>query len=379
VVKDYGALEEALKLYQEALLIAPTSASYTLNIVHVLEMLNRYDEGFRIIQKFCYDNHKLGLGQLTCAHIYNAIKGKHTILDELDPGVPDLPTENRSPIPLTSNYSPDELDLLAVLCTLVKITYIMGNLDIIPKLSALINPVREKRPMHTTNIRNEHAYFCCIDQLMVYHKEPLDRTRPILYLSGDSHALVTAWQSIKFRGEYHIIKPLLVTGLKCWHLRPESHFYPKYNFWNIATQAPRGSDVIFQFGEIDCREGLVFATQKCIYEDIAEGAAMAVDIYIKVLVEIKEKYEYKIYVHPPAPVIDITRDIVKTFTRVLKQRVLETPGLYWLNFADDLLTPDKTKLNPQFDLDGTHMNPTYLYLIENTLEEALEQLKNEKK
>lgn len=44
--------------------------------------------------------------------------------------------------------------------------------------------------MHTTTIRNEVAYHCCIDQLMPYHSLPLKKTLPYLYLAGDSHALV---------------------------------------------------------------------------------------------------------------------------------------------------------------------------------------------
>jgi hypothetical protein len=31
-----------------------------------------------------------------------------------------------------------------------------------------------------------------------------------------------------------LIRPMLVTGLKTWHLRPASRFYPKYNFYNVV-------------------------------------------------------------------------------------------------------------------------------------------------
>lgn len=84
--------------------------------------------------------------------------------------------------------------------------------------------------------------------------------------------------------------------------------------------APPGSSVVLQFGEIDCREGFVLAVQKCVYkvhhkaqrmlltwQDIEEGCLVAVNIYIKALLEVIEKYKYRIYVHPAVPVIDITR------------------------------------------------------------------------
>ena len=75
--------------------------------------------------------------------------------------------------------------------------------------------------------------------------------------------------------------PQLVTGLKIWHLRPESSFYPKVNFENVMSLSmytsyilvmyavPEGSDIIFLLGEIDCREGFLVSVEKCKYEVIS--------------------------------------------------------------------------------------------------------------
>lgn len=62
------------------------------------------------------------------------------------------------------------------------------------------------------------------------------------------------------------LHPALVTGLKHWHLRKESNFYPKANFWNVLQRIPAGSRVVFVLGEIDCREGILRAVEKCKYE-----------------------------------------------------------------------------------------------------------------
>lgn len=100
--------------------------------------------------------------------------------------------------------------------------------------------------------------------------------------SSFSSAQVSAYHEMTFRGEKHLIRPLLVTGLKCWHLRPSSTFYPKANFYHIVPTgtclcllvssllAPQGSHIIMQFGEIDCREGLVLSVARMIYETIEE-------------------------------------------------------------------------------------------------------------
>jgi hypothetical protein len=50
---------------------------------------------------------------------------------------------------------------------------------------------------------------------------------PPLFLMGDSHCLTPAWRKVELRGQARLLTPLLVTGLKCWHLRVESVFYPK--------------------------------------------------------------------------------------------------------------------------------------------------------
>ncbi len=79
----------------------------------------------------------------------------------------------------------------------------------------LTEPIRAGRELHTTTIRNEHAYYCCIAQLFAYHSLPLPR-QPPLYIIGDSHSLTTGWQSVRWGAEQqqHLVHMLLVTGLK---------------------------------------------------------------------------------------------------------------------------------------------------------------------
>ena len=66
----------------------------------------------------------------------------------------------------------------------------------------------------------------------------------VVYMCGDSHALSTAWKSLERTVDgggdgggagdagdagvdRTILVPALVTGLKHWHLRPGTNFYPK--------------------------------------------------------------------------------------------------------------------------------------------------------
>ncbi|OLQ06504.1 hypothetical protein AK812_SmicGene10141 [Symbiodinium microadriaticum] len=105
--------------------------------------------------------------------------------------------------------------------------------------------------LHLTAVRNENAYFNCIKDILALKSPATIPRSPALfrYVIGDSHVLPTSWQTVEFttsRGSYHyVLIPMLVTGLKIWHLRDESNFYTK-----------------FILGEIDCREGVLKAVQK---------------------------------------------------------------------------------------------------------------------
>lgn len=152
-----------------------------------------------------------------------------------------------------------------------------GKLGVLPRLIALLEPIRVGRELHRTTIRNEQAYYACIAQLLTVDAPPLRVLPPSserdVYVCGDSHTLATAWREISLPsadsdGEVRrvLLRPALVTGLKHWHLRKESTFYPKINFWRVLATIPPHARVIFLFGEIDCREGILSAVEKCKYE-----------------------------------------------------------------------------------------------------------------
>jgi hypothetical protein len=48
-------------------------------------------------------------------------------------------------------------------------------------------------------------------------------------------------------------------------------------------------------------------------------------------------------------------------------QVAACAGLRFLDIFDKLLTPDGQALRPEFELDGTHMSPRYVRLVEEAL------------
>ena len=175
-------------------------------------------------------------------------------------------------------------------------------------------------------------------------------------------------------------------------MRAASRFYPTVNLERSLAQIPPGAEAIFIFGEIDCREGLLVAVEKCRYKDVDAGIAATVDIYMRKMAEIQSASGMTIFVHPVPPVLDVTRDVVRRFNVVCKARVeaAQNPSIRYLDFEDQLLGPDGEcppapitrvplsngpagragKLVEGYGYDGTHLHPDYLPILEAALEAA---------
>ncbi|PRP87532.1 hypothetical protein PROFUN_00743 [Planoprotostelium fungivorum] len=352
ILKNEGAIAEAGELYRIATDADPKNVGFRLSYVHNLEVLNEQKKVFTSTADFCKKNPKLSAGGLTCHHISSLIEG----IEDVSNHVHCREVE-------TGELSSEQLDLFALFFTLVKVIYNAGSLEVLPPLLSLLEKAKGNRELHKTTIRNEHAYYLSINDVMKHQKLPIRDDLKPLYVAGDSHSMSSAWQTVNVRGEERILWPLLATGVKCWHLRKESHFYPKYNFHNVLRTAPDGSEVIFLFGEIDCREGLLLAVEKLKYENLREAMDETIDIYLSVLSQLKEKRHLKVYVHPIAPVLNETRETVKAFNERLKGKVQKSQ-LKYLDFFEEMLTEDGKELKETLQMDGTHLSPLYVPIME---------------
>ena len=68
--------------------------------------------------------------------------------------------------------------------------------------------------------------------------------------------------------------------------------------------------------------------------------------------------------------IILFRNMVKQFNIALEKRCNSSDDVTWLNFFDSLLTDDGNGLRKEYELDGTHMNPSYLTLLEKAINSA---------
>ncbi|KAL0478909.1 hypothetical protein AKO1_007822 [Acrasis kona] len=376
IVRQHCHVKESIELYDISLELQPHNPSYVLNLVHSLELQLNYEACVSRIKNFL-ENYKLHSHHpqlVQPKQILETINSTELLQRKLKwtPEGARLQVDEKyvtQRILYNEPFSEDDLNFIALCFTLVKILFTTSQLNVLPNLIDLVESIRYLKCLHQTTIRNEHAYFCYLSQIMSECPPQLTSAQP-LYICGDSHCLSPAWRTIRINGVDRLLKPTLVTGLKCWHLRPESDFYPKINFWNAVSTIPKRSDVIMMFGEIDCREGIWLAVEKCKYDDIDHGIRVAVDIYVDVLVQLTlDPYCFDIRVHPVMPVLDLTRDMVKKWNQILCKKIigLNNTRIKWLDLFDNLLTTDGKDLKHEYKLDGTHAHPRYVSLIQDAI------------
>ncbi len=335
-----------------------------------------------------------------------------------------------------------------------------GKLHKLGALFRVIEPTRRRSmsPIHRTTVRNEHAYYQTVAQVMAYRLScctdtdtdigtgssadndigllPLDsipsqlktqflqnneliekngfmkfKVSPILknplsvccdiykndyytgplakpiYVVGDSHTVPLAWNVIRVasaingRTEHRLLVPKLVTGIKQYHLRKESDFYPKLQFANLINKLPDNSDILFVLGEIDCREGILVGVQKDAYENIRQGMEQTINHFGLILPNLLKKRKMNIFIHPVLPMLQETRGMVIEFNNYYKKHInaMNTKldddyQIKWLDFFDQLIEnsdgADKgqgqgeKQLRKGLRMDGTHITPGYVALIE---------------
>ena len=180
-------------------------------------------------------------------------------------------------------------------------------------------------------------------------------TKP-LFLVGDSHVLSLGWQPIHIPGHDQpwLAIPVVITGVKAWHIRQETRFFTQTNL-RLMTLGRLQMDrtnhchndgspktiVVVSAGEIDCREGLggpllqgYPTTMSCSIENHIHGT---VQEYVAALQTLATEGNLSILVMPVAPHIQRAkgrvigqasrRQTMQTWNRQLKH-LLQSRELY---------------------------------------------------
>ena len=202
-LRDHSVIKEALELFSMALNIDPQNSSIALIYLHTIELLDDETLSLQFAQQFLMACSQKTVGTLSMATFSKCLENVLTLTDK-NVGATGF-IENTAEVisPPARDYTDEERYSLAFMFTVVKVLYIKGLVSGFPTLLALLEPLYKGRELHQSNIRNEAAYFNCINELLKsYPTLPMTKPSPgetTLYYIGDSHCLPVAWQKTKIQ------------------------------------------------------------------------------------------------------------------------------------------------------------------------------------
>ena len=194
-----------------------------------------------------------------------------------------------------------------------------------------------------------------------------------IFLVGDSHVLSLAWQILDIPSQRGVLRrqviPVIITGLKAWHVRKTTRFFTRSNLMKMLQRLPttNSQTILFSAGEIDCREGLGGPQLQGYENACLADVKRTVIVYTDALRELAEETGKQILVLPVAPhgyrrtgrvaSQQSRRETMQTWNKELRH-ALPLPDVYLLDYVDSLLHPveEGFVLNPAYNADGTHMN-----------------------
>ena len=373
-LKDHGDLRGAEHMLSQALVQDPLNPAYLLNWMHVKECLAEDKEAVQAAWQWCL-RHRNDLMLVTD----DGRRGKESLSCLVDPMEQRLlrqGSENGSgsvtPLVSIPAVAKLQLDVLAILFTCAKIWWMLGEGERAAAIVAVCDGLREGRDLHMTSIRNEHAYFLVLRDLLqtsggeVSSSGGRSTSLPSsgIYVVGDSHVVPLVGRVLD-DGTPFVAS--VVTGVKIWHLRPASDFYPKAQFFQRLSAIPRGATVLLIMGEIDCREGVLRAVESGKYPSLPAAFQALLDIYEALIQTVRDRFGLNVLVHPAPSVLKETRRLVAMFNSGLQARFQAfspSEPFPWalLDIADALLQDDGS-LKQEYSLDGTHLNPCYVSLL----------------
>jgi tetratricopeptide (TPR) repeat protein len=376
---SFGEVVGSVQLMQAAAKINPEEVKYINNLIDALEIVFQYDKAFTLAKYYLKTQSHRSVGGVLASDVLKSLEEKSVMTSktyvQTGEDTPDIAQTD-------SLYSEDELKLLSLYFKIVKLLYVSGDIETAEAVFKTVKPARDNGGgLHFTLIRNDSSYYGYIETLLqnpidLPEKNRLEQEKKLIYVIGDSHILSSAWRSIENeKAGKRLFKPFLINGCKIWHLRKESHAFPKVAFYQALKQLPKHAEVLLVLGEVDCREGVLVALQKGRYQQSLEEAfKVLVDIYIDMMQQIAAKYRIaKLYIQPAPPVLNETRPIISIFNRHLAARLIElkqkepNSALQWIHIESEVLTLGKDSLLDEMKLDGSHLHPHYVSLIQNAL------------
>jgi hypothetical protein len=207
--------------------------------------------------------------------------------------------------------------------------------------------------------------------------------RKPIYIVGDSHVLSLAWQSLRLAhtNAPRLVVPVVVTGLKAWHVRQETRFFTQTCLQTALRRLPTETQtILISAGEIDCREGMGGPLLQGYTEACLNHVRATAQEYVKALSVLLDQHHLRqILVMPVAPHLHrktgrkaghaSRRETMRVWNAELKALLPLNNGIFFLDYYEHVRdeTQDAYVLNRVFNADATHMNGSFAPLLEDAI------------
>jgi hypothetical protein len=221
---------------------------------------------------------------------------------------------------------------------------------------------------------------------------PSSRQHKPLFVVGDSHVLSIAWTTVVVptsdsTWQPRLIVPCVVTGLKAWHVRPDTTFFTHALLHSLMTRLPPGTaTILLSAGEIDCREGIGGPLLEGYNLDYQNHVRRTVQEYVNAVSELSKQYSLQVLLMPVAPHAHRSDKNGKSAGRQFRRHVIQAwneelrlalprEGLFLLDYEQKLRHAEPTSsvgyvLNPMYNADFTHMNSAFLPQLERAIQQS---------
>jgi hypothetical protein len=221
---------------------------------------------------------------------------------------------------------------------------------------------------------------------------PSSRAHKPLYVVGDSHVLSIAWTTVLVptsdaTWQPRLIVPCVVTGVKAWHVRPDTNFFTHAQLHSVMNRLPPGTaTILLSAGEIDCREGIGGPLLEGYNLDFHIHVRRTVQEYVNAVSALSEQYSLQILVMPVAPHAHRSDKNGKSAGRQFRRHLIQAwngelrmalprERVFLLDYEQRLRHAESTSsvgyvLNPIYNADFTHMNSAFLPQLESAIQQS---------
>lgn len=247
--------------------------------------------------------------------------------------------------------------------------YIDGNSELRDTPAASL-PILQATHQGKKPAQIYRAYLALLAGYWQQSPERSNRTAglPLLYVVGESHSLSTHRVVVDYAGARMRCHAQWILGCKQYHLgNGETNNY-KYKFEAIMAALPRQSNVLLQFGEIDCRhdEGILKVWRKNAEVSPTVMAEKTANTYVDYVIDVASRYGHQLIVSavpaPNAPKLALSAheleqliSVIRQVNATLKNRALSA-GLDYLDIYA-LSNRGDGGASGEWHLDEYHLQP----------------------